>query len=295
MLEALVEFAAAHEISTSIFHVYLVAFLKVFVIPGVTVSFLLGGVVFGLWQGIALSMTALVLGSVLLRTALMHFHADVILSCCVGYERIKEFTKEYERQFGSPREPHTKPTVPLILYFASYRMYPWTPSWFITAACVHVHLPFWRIFLPSVVLGSLPYCVVTTLFGFILKHATLAGGNTIVWKIVLAVCALCLAIPHRLFKDDRRQGFLPPKILKKITQRVSEITAQRGGVPQQNRPGTASVVTTGAAREAQSKRDESSDGAPLLNVLVSNVNRSSHSTKRMCRSSPLVGPSLVPR
>mmetsp|Transcript_26136 Transcript_26136/g.48732 ORF Transcript_26136/g.48732 Transcript_26136/m.48732 type:complete len:197 (-) Transcript_26136:288-878(-) len=163
-------------------------------IPGATVLNMLAGNNFGMWMGLATTMFYNSLGSIFLY----------LISRSVGRRIVKRYLHDRVESFRTLFQGRTGKdgkvigTMSLVIYLTSLRIFPFTPNWFLNVSMASLEIPL-TVFIPSMVVGLLPYNYLAVSAGLILQDLpSVKTVNANASVLLIAVAAVGLTIPSLL-------------------------------------------------------------------------------------------------
>jgi len=190
--KTLSNYAHQHVVRTLTVQILLGTWVQTFMIPGATVLNMLAGNNFGMKMGLATTMFYNSLGSIFLY----------LISRSVGKRIVKRYLNDRVESFRKLFQSRTETgkirgvtALNLIIYMTSLRIFPFTPNWFLNVALASLEIPL-TIFIPSLVIGLLPYNYLAVSAGIILQDlATVKIVNTATSVQLGAIAALGLTLP----------------------------------------------------------------------------------------------------
>jgi len=152
--------------------VLLGTWVQTFIIPGATVLNILAGNNFGMAVGLATTMFCNTLGCTFLYLISRSVGRRIVKRYL--HDRLEGFRKIVQSRTGAGgggKEDEGVSRLNLCIYLTSLRVFPFTPNWFLNVALASLEVPL-SVFLPSLVLGLLPYNYLQVQAGLLLHDLT---------------------------------------------------------------------------------------------------------------------------
>ncbi|GAB5353155.1 hypothetical protein AAMO2058_000013700 [Amorphochlora amoebiformis] len=192
-------YASHHFVRTLTVQILLGTWVQTFMIPGATILNMLAGNNFGLWRGLAITSFYNTLGSILLYLISRSVGRRIVRRYL--HDRVESFRKLFQSRVEGGGSDRSFGTVSLIIYMTSLRILPFTPNWFLNVSQASLEIPL-TVFVPSLVIGTLPYNYLAVSAGTILQDLSSV-------KIVNTATALQLGVVATL-------GLATPSLLRKL-------------------------------------------------------------------------------
>eukprot|EP00474_Spongospora_subterranea_P000851 CRZ01309.1 hypothetical protein [Spongospora subterranea] len=176
-------------------------------VPGSLILNIFAGAVFGITRALPL-VTILTICGTSLCYALSHLFGRLLALRLFGQRvaRVRNVMKNHRSD--------------LMIYLISLRLFPFTPNFLLNLVSPHIGIPF-RYFFMSVLVGLLPYNLITTkagnLLGSLTNMADALDMSNLVQLIVLALVALI------------------PTVFRKRFQAYASLDTPRAGSPKRDR------------------------------------------------------------
>ncbi|XP_018422381.1 PREDICTED: transmembrane protein 41A [Nanorana parkeri] len=171
---------------------------QTFAIPGSSFLNLLGGALFGPWQGLFLCCTLTSLGATFCYLLSRAFGKQIVVMYFP--EKVSMLQRKIEENRSS-----------LFFFLLFLRLFPMTPNWFLNLSSPILNIPVGQFFF-SVLIGLLPYNFICVQTGSILSKIK-SLDDMFSWGALLTLLAIALAalIPGTIVKRFSQQSLAPEK------------------------------------------------------------------------------------